>query len=262
MPIDKSIGRLPRRAHPLILISNDDGVHSEGLRVLTQKLKRIGRVVVVAPDQERSAASHALTLHRPLRIKKISKDIYAVDGTPTDCINLGINQILRQRPDIIVSGINHGPNLGDDMHYSGTVSAALEGGIMGVPSIAISVVSRENFHFEFASEFAVKLAKKILSHGLPKGIILNVNVPNLPSSAIRGFKFTSQGKRNYGNIIVEKLDPRGKKYFWIGGEEVGFEDIPNTDCWAIAKGNVSITPLRVDMTDRAALNVLKKWKLF
>jgi len=261
MPIDKRIQALPHRKRPLILVSNDDGVFSEGLRILAKKLKRLGRVVVVAPDQERSAASHALTLHRPLRVKKISTDVYAIDGTPTDCINLGINEILKQRPDIIISGINRGGNLGDDVHYSGTVSAALEGGIMGVPSIAMSVVARESFQFEFASEFALKLVKKILADGLPEGVILNVNVPNLPSSKIKGYAWTSQGKRNYGNIIVQKLDPRGQKYYWIGGEEIGYEDIPNTDCKAVAEGRVAITPLRADMTDKMVLSVLKKWKL-
>ncbi len=261
MPIDKNLVHLPRQKRSLILISNDDGVYSEGLRVLARRLKQIGRVVIVAPDQERSAASHALTLHRPLRVKKISQDVYAVDGTPTDCINLGINEILKQRPDIIISGINHGGNLGDDIHYSGTVSAALEGGIMGVPSIAISVVARERFRFEAAAEFAVKLVKKLLGDELPCGIILNVNVPNLPASQIKGYKITSQGKRNYGNIIVEKMDPRGKKYYWIGGDEAGFEDIPETDCNAVAEGKISITPLRVNMTDRPSLNSLKRWKL-
>lgn len=261
MPIDKYLVQLPRRKRVLILISNDDGVYSEGLRILARRLKQVGRVVIVAPDQERSAASHAVTLHRPLRVKKISQDVYAVDGTPTDCINLGINEILRQRPDIIISGINHGPNLGDDVHYSGTVSAALEGGIMDVPSFAISLVARERFRFETAAEFAVKLVKKILCDGLPKGVILNVNVPNLPQSQIKGYEITEQGKRNYGNIIVEKIDPRGRKYYWIGGEEAGFDDIPNTDCTAVAEGKISITPLRVNMTDKASLNSLKKWKL-
>ncbi len=261
MPIDKNLVLFPRRKRALMLISNDDGVYSEGLRVLARRLKQIGRVVIVAPDQERSAASHALTLHRPLRVKKISQDAYAVDGTPTDCINLGINEILKQRPDIIISGINHGANLGDDVHYSGTVSAALEGGIMGVPSIAVSVVARERFRFEAAAEFAVKLVKKILRDGLPKGIILNVNVPNLPMSSIKGYNVTSQGKRNYGNIIVEKFDPRGRRYYWIGGDEAGFEDIPDTDCNAVAEGKISITPLRVNMTDKTSLGLIRRWKL-
>ena len=261
MPIDKSITKHAKRKRPLILISNDDGVYSKGLRTLAKRLKRIGHVVIVAPDQERSAASHALTLHRPLRVKKMARDFYAVDGTPTDCINLAINEILKQWPDLIISGINRGGNLGDDVHYSGTVSAAMEGGLMGLPSIAVSVVARERCYFDPAAQFIVKLARKVLKEGLPRGVILNVNAPNLPAPDIKGYEFTSLGKRNYDKIIIEKIDPRGNKYYWIGGEEVGFDDLPNTDCKAVAEGNISITPLRVNITDQSFLKRLKKWKL-
>lgn len=261
MPIDKSIKKGQRRLKPLILVSNDDGAHSKGLRTLAKRLKRLGHVVIVAPDQERSATSHALTLHRPLRVKKIARDFYAVDGTPTDCINLGINEILKQTPDLIVSGINHGGNLGDDVYYSGTVSAALEGGLMGVPSIAISVVAKERCFFDPAAHFVVKLARQVLKKGLPGGIILNVNVPNLPATDIKGYKFTSLGKRNYDKIIVEKLDPRGRKYYWIGGEDAGFENVANTDCKVVAEAKISISPLKVNITDKVSLRRLKKWKL-
>lgn len=261
MPIDKSISLKTVRKKPLILLSNDDGVHSKGIRTLAKKLKRVGHVVIVAPDQERSAASHALTLHRPLRVKKIAPNFYAVDGTPTDCINLGINEILRQRPDLVVSGINRGANLGDDVHYSGTVSAALEGGLMGIPSIAISVVGKDSrFFFEPAANFAVRLVKRVLKDGLPEGIILNVNVPNLPATEIKGYEFATLGKRNYDKIIVEKIDPRGKKYYWIGGEDAGFEDLPHTDCKVVFEGKISITPLRVRITDKTTLRYLRRWK--
>lgn len=263
MPIARNIPRASKRAKPLILVSNDDGVHAEGLRALGRKLKALGRVVVVAPDQQRSAASHSITLHRPLRIRKLSRDIFAIDGTPTDCINLGINEILKERPDLIVSGINSGPNLGDDIHYSGTVSAAMEGGILGVPSIAISMVAgaRDVVIYKPASEFCVKLARKVLKDGLPKGVILNVNVPSVPASNLRGYAFTKQGKRNYGDIIVEKIDPRGKRYFWIGGDEEGFDDIRGSDCNVVAEGKISITPIRVNLTDSAALKRLKGWRI-
>jgi 5'-nucleotidase len=261
MPIDKSISAKPVRKKPLILLSNDDGVHSKGIRTLAKKLKHVGRIVIVAPDQERSAASHALTLHRPLRVKKIAPNFYAVDGTPADCINLAINEILRQRPDLIVSGINRGANLGDDVHYSGTVSAALEGGLMGIPSIAISVAAKDSrYFFEPAASFAVGLVKKVLKDGLPEGIILNVNVPNLPAKDIKGYEFTALGKRNYDKIIVEKIDPRGNKYYWIGGEDAGFEDLPDTDCKVISEGKISITPLRVRITDKTTLRYLRRWK--
>jgi 5'-nucleotidase len=262
MPLDHTNIRITgKRKRPLILVSNDDGVYSEGIRTLAKKLDAIGRVIVVAPEQERSAASHSITLHRPLRVRNISDDIYGVDGTPTDCINLGINEIMREVPDLIVSGINRGANLGDDVHYSGTVSAAIEGGILGVGSIAVSVVGRDRVNFTPAAEFCVRLARKVLKVGLPRGIVLNVNVPNLPASKLRGYTFTKQGKRNYGDIIVEKIDPRGKKYYWIGGDETGFVDIPHSDCNVVAEGKISITPIRVNLTDTTTLKKLKGWRL-
>jgi 5'-nucleotidase len=261
MPIDNRISKRNHRKRPLILVANDDGVYSDGIRTLAKHLKELGRVVVVAPDQQKSATSHSITLHRPLRVRRISADVYSVDGTPTDCINLGINEILKQLPDLIVSGINRGANLGDDAHYSGTVSAAMEGGILGVRAIAISVVARQRIAYKPAASFCTRLAKKVLKDGLPKGIILNVNVPNLPTSKIKGYQFTKQGKRNYGDIIVEKIDPRGQKYYWIGGDETGFVDIPDSDCNVVAEGKISITPIRVNLTDASALKRLKTWRV-
>lgn len=256
MPKSKS----PKKS-PLILVSNDDGVYSEGIRSLAKALTTLGKVIIVAPDQERSAASHSLTLHRPLRTKKIEDDIYSVDGTPTDCITLGVNEILPRKPDIIVSGINKGANLGDDVHYSGTVSAALEGGIMGIPSIAISMMPSESYHFKTAANFAVRLTKKVLETGIPSGIILNVNVPNVPLKLIKGYKFTRQGKRDYGDIIAERIDPRGKRYYWIGGNMMGFKDISGSDCNAIVQNYISITPIKVNLTDHEFLELLASWKL-
>ena len=256
-------GRAPKGAarRPTILATNDDGVGAEGLSALSRALSRIGRVVVVAPDQERSAASHSITLHRPLRIGCLRPDVYSVDGTPTDCVMLGIHEILRRRPDLVVSGINDGANLGDDVHYSGTVSAAFEGGILGVPSIAVSLASDGSRNFDAAAAFSAKLARKVLEEGLPPGIILNVNVPDLPARRVRGAVLAKQGKRNYGNIIVEKVDPRRKKYYWIGGDEGGFEDIESSDCNMVRAGFISITPLRVNLTDHAVLEAMAGWKL-
>jgi 5'-nucleotidase len=247
----------------LILVSNDDGIYAEGIQILAETLKKIARVVVVAPDREKSAASHSLTLHRPLRILDIKKNYYGVSGTPTDCINLGINKVLKpKRPDLIVSGINHGGNLGDDVHYSGTVSAALEGAIMGIPSIAISLVARfERPSFRPAANFAAKLARTVLKNKLPPGMVLNVNVPNVPQNRLKGYAFCKLGKRNYGDVIVEKLDPRKKKYYWIGGDEVGYENIPGSDCNAILERKISITPLKVDMTDYPFLEKIRTWKV-
>lgn len=246
---------------PLILVTNDDGVGSRGISVLTQHLKRLGRVVIVAPDQERSAASHSITLHRPLRINNIAPDSYSVDGTPTDCVMLGIHEILKRMPDLIVSGINHGGNMGDDVHYSGTVSAAIEGGILGVKSIAVSLVMDNGKNFEVAASFALRLARQVFEHGLSPGIILNANVPDLPADKIRGCVVVKQGKRNYGGIISERVDPRKKKYYWIGGDQACFEDIEASDCNAVRDGFISITPLRVNMTDHSAMEALMKWKM-
>ncbi|KAB2842663.1 5'/3'-nucleotidase SurE [bacterium] len=247
----------------LILVSNDDGIYAEGIQVLAETLKKIARVIVVAPDREKSAASHSLTLHRPLRILETKKNFFAVTGTPADCVNLGVNEILdRKKPDLIVSGVNHGGNLGDDVHYSGTVSAALEGAMMGIPSIAVSLVLRDGRpYFKPAANFAAKLAKQVFKEGLPKGIVLNVNVPNLPQHSLKGHAYCKLGKRNYSDIIVEKLDPRKKKYYWIGGDEIGYENIPGSDCNAILERKISITPIKVDMTDYPFLEKIRSWKV-
>jgi 5'-nucleotidase len=261
MPKRKRTGGPKKGARPLILVSNDDGVHAAGLKKLVGALRSLGRVVVVAPDQERSAASHSITLHRPLRVERVRRDVYSVDGTPTDCIMLAIHEILDRRPDLVVSGINHGANLGDDIHYSGTVSAAYEGGIMGIPSMAVSLAGRGRPGLSKAGDVAALIARRVLKEGLPRGVILNVNVPSIPDRGVKGTAFTKQGKRNYGGVIVVKEDPRGRKYYWIGGDEQGFEDIPGSDCNAVIDGFVSVTPLRVNLTDGATLKKLTGWKL-
>lgn len=246
----------------LILVSNDDGVYSDGIKSMAAKLKNLARVVVVAPDREQSASSHSITLHRPLRIVEVKKNFYGVSGTPTDCITLGINEILKKKPDLILSGINRGANLGDDVHYSGTVSAAMEGAIMGVPSIAVSLVTREDHpSYTVAANFAAKLARRVIKHGLPRGVMLNVNIPSMPGKKIKGYRFCILGKRNYSEAIVEKIDPRGKKYYWIGGDEVGSDNIPGSDCNAVTAGYISITPLNVNVTDDPFLERIRTWKI-
>jgi 5'-nucleotidase len=173
-----------------------------------------------------------------------------------------VNEILKKRPDLIVSGINRGANLGDDVHYSGTVSAAMEGAIMGVPSMAVSLVTREDHpKFAAAANFAAKLVQKVMKNGLPRGVVLNVNIPNIPVSKVRGYQYCILGKRNYSEAIVEKIDPRGKKYYWIGGDEVGSDNIPGSDCNAVAAGYISITPLNVNVTDYPFLEQLRNWKI-
>jgi 5'-nucleotidase len=244
-----------------ILVTNDDGIHSEGIVVLAKALSDIGTVFVVAPITERSAAAHALTLHRPLRVEKIRRNFYAVDGTPADCVHLAVSAILPRKPHLLVSGINKGQNLGNDIVYSGTVSAAFEGTLLGIPSFAISLVARSHFKFQPAARFAVKLARYILHRELPKDTFLNVNVPNLEEKEIQSYRITRQGRYTHGNEVVEKVDPRGKKYYWIGGGTLVFEKRRRTDFEAVSRASISITPLQIDLTNYASIREMKKWKL-
>ena len=243
---------------PTILISNDDGINSEGLHKLHETLGDLGEVFVVAPDRDQSAVSHSLSLYRPLRIEQISDNVYTVDGTPTDCVNIAVNGILKDRKiDIVVSGINKGENLGDDITYSGTVSAAMEGALLGVPSIAVSLATKVDFNFEAAAYYSKLIAEYVLHSNLPPSTMLNVNVPHMPRGDIRGVLVTRQGKRVYGEPIVEKVDPRGKKYYWIGGYELGSLDIENSDIAAVKSGYVSVTPISLDLTDYGFLDKLR-----
>lgn len=247
---------------PVILVTNDDGINSEGLEALAGALKSVGEVVVVAPDRERSAVSHALTLHRPLRINRIREGWHAVEGTPTDCVYLATRSLLKgARPALVASGINKGSNLGDDIHYSGTVSAAFEGTVLGIPSIAISMIGRGPYHFETAAAFAVRLASRVLEEKLTGDTLLNVNVPNLPADQITGVAITKMGKRHYGDAVIENVDPRGRKYYWIGGTELDAEDIPGSDCNAVLEKKISVTPLHLDLTNYGAMERLSGWKL-
>ena len=245
-----------------ILVTNDDGIRSKGIIVLAKALQEIGEVWVVAPDREKSAIAHSLTLHRPLRVEKIRPHYYAVDGTPADCVYLGVNLILPQRPRLVVSGINKGGNLGDDVTYSGTVSAAFEGTLLGIPSFAISLVSRSHFKFRTASRFAVRVAHFLLKKELPKDTFLNINVPNLDEEGVRSYKITKQGRWTHnGNAVIEKVDPRGGKYYWIGSEDLVFEKSGETDFEAISNSHISITPLHCDLTHYSSIKELKKWRL-
>jgi 5'-nucleotidase len=243
---------------PTILISNDDGINSEGLHRLHEALKPLGEVYIVAPDRDQSAVSHSLSLYRPLRIERISDYVYTVDGTPTDCINLAVNGILKdKKPDLVVSGINKGENLGDDITYSGTVSAAMEGALLGINSIAISLATKVNFNFDPAFHYSQVIAKYVLESKLPEDTVLNVNIPNLPVDDIKGIMVTRQGKRVYGEPVVEKVDPRGKKYYWIGGYELGSVEIENSDITAVRDGYVSVTPICLDLTNYGYLEKLR-----
>jgi 5'-nucleotidase len=244
----------------LILVTNDDGIHSPGIIALAEKLSVVGRVVVVAPDRERSAVGHSLTLHSPLRAEEIQPDFFAVDGTPTDCVNLSIHGLLDARPELVVSGINKGANLGDDITYSGTVSAAMEATLMGVPAVAISLAS-DSFKvsdFDISAEFAGVLTNAVLHYGLPSDTFLNVNVP---LGTPYGVKLTRQGKRSYKDVIVEKVDPRGRKYYWIGGGDMEFQNVEGTDFHAVHAGFISVTPLHLDLTNYRSFDSLSAWNL-
>jgi len=246
---------------PKILVTNDDGVHSPGLHKLAAALKPLGDVIVVAPDRERSAASHALTLHKPLRVDQVKPRVYSMNGTPSDCVNLGVMRLTGGRPALIASGVNHGENLGDDVTYSGTVSAAIEGTLLGIPSMAISLVGPGKKGLEAACRMAARLAALILEHGLPHDTLLNVNVPDLPAAKIQGAKITSLGRRVYNeDSIIEKTDPRGKRYYWIGGNRDAWKPKSDTDHQAIVQGMVSVTPLHLDLTNYQVLAELKGWE--
>jgi 5'-nucleotidase len=247
---------------PLILVSNDDGIHSAGIAALAEALGPVGEVVVVAPDRERSAVSHSLTLHRPLRVEEFGPARFAIDGTPTDCVNLAVNGILKRRPALVVSGINKGANLGDDVTYSGTVSAAMEGTLLGISSLAVSLLGRTTFRFEVAADFMRHLATWVIERGLPPDTLLNVNVPALDDGQpVRGFALTRMGRRRYGDAIVEKVDPRGKKYYWIGGEELEFVDEEGTDFHAVSQGLISVTPIHLDLTNYKSFDALRALRL-
>lgn len=241
-----------------ILLTNDDGIHSDGLHQLELALREIGEVYVVAPVSEMSGASHSLTLSRPLRIRRIDERHWSVDGTPTDCVTMALNQILppELRPDICASGINYGPNLGDDASYSGTVAGALEATILGVPGLAFSLVATEKFDFTAAAKIAAVMVHKTLASGLPNGTLLNINVPQ---GEIKGTRMTKQGLKHARPVIVPQVDPRGKPYYWISEERLGYHPGENTDFEAVEQNFVSVTPMRSDMTDHRALEMMTAW---
>jgi 5'-nucleotidase len=244
-----------------ILVSNDDGIDAEGIRALTARLERDHTVFVVAPAREQSASSHSLTLRRPLSVQKTGERSYAVDGTPADCVNLAVNGILEYRPDLVVSGINHGANLGDDVFYSGTVSAAIEGLLLNIPSVAVSFEMMTVRDFGPAAGFAADLVKHIDAHPMPKDTVLNVNIPDRITSEAPPYRITRQGKRIFGTTDVKKVNSRGSGSFMIGSAEIAFEDDIESDFFSVVHGYISITPLRLDMTNYLSIEEIKQWKI-
>ncbi|HHI9905996.1 TPA: 5'/3'-nucleotidase SurE, partial [Legionella pneumophila] len=231
-----------------ILVSNDDGVLAPGIKILANELSTLGEVKVVAPDRNRSGASNSLTLTQPLRVKQLDNGYYSVDGTPTDCVHLALTGFLEPIADIVVSGINEGANLGDDVLYSGTVAAAMEGRYLGLPAIAISMVGDNIQYYETAAIIAKQLVIKLSANKLPSQTILNVNVPDLPLSQIRGLQVTRLGTRHSAEPIIKEYDPRGRPIYWVGPPGIEADAGAGTDFFAIKTGHVSITPLHLDMT--------------
>ena len=249
-----------------VLITNDDGISSPGLAALVHAFEPVAEVIVVAPEHERSATGHAITLHKPLRasaagIPGSAVRAWATNGTPADCVALGMLDLLEERPDVVISGINVGPNMGRDLTYSGTVSGAMEGAIFRVPSIAVSIGAFRNPIFTVAAGFAVQLAQAILREGLPEDTLLNVNVPNLPRAEIRGVAITRQGTKRYISRLEKRSDPRGRTYYWLTGEPAPQQDEEGTDSWALAQGQISVTPIGLDLTSERLRETLSRWVL-
>jgi 5'-nucleotidase len=244
-----------------ILLTNDDGIFAPALLRLREDLSPLGRVIIVAPDRDQSATSHSLTLHRPFRIHRHGEDMFSVDGTPTDCVVTAFYGLLDVRPDLVISGINHGPNMGEDVFYSGTVAAAIEGTLQGAVAIAASLVTRESADFVEPSRFIARLARTVFERGLPARQMLNVNLPHRPWPEVKGVRVTRLGSRVYRDTLVRKVDPRGRDYYWIGGEEPVWEAKEGTDMHAVSEGWVSLTPMRLDLTDDDAMAGLASWDL-
>lgn len=248
-----------------ILLSNDDGVHAPGLKVLYESLKNLGKVVVVAPLEEKSTTGHSLTIHKPLRLHHMENGFYAVSGSPADCVYLGVREVLKGKPDFVVSGINRGANLGQDVYYSGTVSAAREACIMGIPSFAVSLSvnfnkppAEKKIHYSTAGKATAQLIKKLKRIGVPEHTVININVPDLPFSKIKGVMSARQGFRYYSGTVLKRRDHRGKDYFWVGGQYKGFHRERGTDCYAVEEGYVSVTPIRLDTTHYDFLATLEE----
>ncbi len=249
-----------------ILVSNDDGINAPGLFHLKQALDDVGEVTVIAPDREWTHSGHAKTMHKPLRVNELRLPdgslAYASNGSPADCIALAVLGFLPQLPDLVVAGINLGANVGHDITYSGTLAAAIEGTISGMPSLAASLDTYEDGDFRYAARFVAYLAQQALAHGLPPNVLLNVNVPSLPGEEIAGIEITRLGRRLYRDELIRRQDPRGQNYYWIGGERPsGYAEDEGTDIWALARNDISITPIHLDMTEYEFIEELRSWEI-
>lgn len=246
---------------PHLLLTNDDGIGSPGLAALAEALEPVGEVWVYAPDRNQSAVGHGFSLNSPLRVEKLKERWYRIDGTPTDCVILALRDLMPEKPSVLVSGINDGANLGDDVTYSGTVAGAFEGMLLGVPSMAISNVRSNPRNWDATARVAEVLVRQILETGLPENAMLNVNVPDLPYEELGGVEMTRMGRRIYDDAIIRREDPRGLAYYWIGGEDNSHSPEAGTDLEAIARGQISVTPLLRDLTHYEALKTLQTAKI-
>lgn len=243
-----------------LLLTNDDGIHADGLRVLEAAASSLGRIQVVAPDRQQSASSHSLTLHRPLRATRLEEARFTIDGTPTDCVLVAVNMLLERPPDFVLSGVNHGPNMGEDVLYSGTVAAAMEGTILGIPSVAISFVGSDGDRLPGYEALVREILELLVRRdGFPEETFFNVNIPDLPVGEIRGIEVTSLGRRVYSDSLTRRLDPRGREYFWIGGGESHWTGREDSDFRAVRAGYVSVTPLHLDLTNFGLMQEVRSW---
>jgi 5'-nucleotidase len=242
-----------------ILVSNDDGYMAKGIIALADALSDIAEIILMAPDRNHAGASNSLTLHSPLRVRQVAENRYFVSGTPSDCVHLALSGYLSDDPDMVVSGVNHGANLGDDVIYSGTVAAAMEGRFLGLPAIAVSLVGQHGKHFDTAARVACDLVKRLQDNPLAGDIILNVNVPDLPFDELAGVEVTRLGFRHRSEPLVEAKDPRGRTIYWIGPAGPGQDAGPGTDFEAVERGAVAVTPLKIDLTRHESLPRLKDW---
>jgi 5'-nucleotidase len=243
----------------LILLSNDDGVHSAGLTALRDVFRDKHTVYVIAPDRERTCVAHAITIHKPLRVNDLGDNVFSTSGTPADCVYIGVRTLLPRPPDLIISGINSGANMGQDVNYSGTVAAAKEGALLGIPSVSVSMNGRSNFFFTEGAKIIEEIADLIMRRPPPEGTFLNINIPNIPHGQISGFMVTRLGKRIYNDKVTVRIDPRGSRYYWIGGDGENYEPIDGTDFLAIEKGCVSITPLGLDTTSESSIEIYRTY---
>ena len=245
-----------------LLCTNDDGYLAKGLEVLAEAARTLGAVSIVAPDREQSATSNSLTIHHPLRARRASDGAMVVDGTPTDCVILAVGELLEQRPDVCLSGINHGPNMGEDVLYSGTVAGAMEATVLGIPAIALSYAGDRYEEIEGWAPLVASLLSSILSHGsFPEDTLLSVNLPGISPNDVRGVRVTSLGRRRYSESLTRAKDPSGREYFWIGGGVTSWKGSADSDFRAVQEGYVSVTPLHLDLTNYRLIEELRGWQL-